>query len=201
MLPRHLQTVERRIHNADIRALRLSLSEAGARARYLEHITKGRDNHVITQRIGDGLVHIIIRGHADRAARPRDQIHILGQQLPDTRTENSYGMCAADLHKAQMPVRLCRQAADFCHAFLGERPICFLQPFYRARRAVHLGEQGVRFVGVLFLDNLHGKPRMYEYIVPDLRLGQQHQRDIPRDPADFHLTYRVFNRQHFSWYG
>ena len=107
------QRVERRIDDADVGTLGLCLGEAGARARHFQHVAERHEDDVIAMGIGDGFVHVVVGRDADGAARAADERDVFGQQLADARAENRDGVRAADLHIAERPPDLGREAPDF----------------------------------------------------------------------------------------
>ncbi len=95
---RKIERVHRRNAEANVRAARAKAREALVSAGHAQHVPKAKERHVwhLCQRECQRNVRLI--GHADRAARPRNEAYLLGQQLPDSVAADGVRMRSADLH-------------------------------------------------------------------------------------------------------
>ena len=122
------ECVERRVDDADIRALCLCLGKAGMRARHLQHIAERCDDDIRHPRIRNRRVDVVVRRHADRAAGPRDQLDALGQNLPQSRAKNRNRVRTADLHNADALAPCRENAAQIRDNLRGSLPCVLCAP-------------------------------------------------------------------------
>ena len=73
-----------------------------ARTRDTEHVAEGREDHVRQTSKIKGPVYIRNRGHADGAARTRDEAQVFRKKPADAVAPDGVGVGAADLHEGHL---------------------------------------------------------------------------------------------------
>jgi hypothetical protein len=106
VLARELQRVERRVHHAHVSAARLGVEQRAVRGRHAQHVAEGREDHLGALGDRDRVVLATHRYDAHRAARPVDQLDLVGQQVLDAVLVDGVRVPAADLHQLVAAARL-----------------------------------------------------------------------------------------------
>ncbi len=104
ILRRDPQRVERRVHEADVGAFRFGFEQVALAPRDPHHVAKGSEDHPGLFRHGDGIVDPAHGNHADRAARPVDELHGGRQDVFDPVAVDGVGVAAAYLHELEVVV-------------------------------------------------------------------------------------------------
>ena len=97
-----LNSVERRIYDPNVGALRLSKRKTRTRAGNFEHIAEGDDDCIGLECVSDRLVDVLIVGDADGATGTADELDVGRQNLSNAGAENGDGMSAAHFHQSNL---------------------------------------------------------------------------------------------------
>ncbi len=102
---RQIHGVQRRVNNPHVRALRLEPQQVAVGPGNTEHIAKRTKDDVGSR--GDRLspVNRLQRGHADRTARPVNQLDAVRQERVEAVLHDAVRLAAADLHDGPGPGR------------------------------------------------------------------------------------------------
>ena len=96
-----LYRVQGGVHDAHLGAGCRRFLERGLSSGDAHHVAKGGQHHFGELGEGDGLVHIPLGGHANRASGAGKQAQVGRHQLPDAELHDGVGVAPAKLHKGQ----------------------------------------------------------------------------------------------------
>ena len=101
MLPRDRQRIERRVDHAHIRAVGLGLQQALARSRHPHRVAERGEDHLRPFGQCHAVINAPHRQHADRAARPVHEFHLVRQHLLNAVAKYGVRVPAANFHDLQ----------------------------------------------------------------------------------------------------
>ena len=118
-----LERVERAVDDAHVGAAGLEGEQVRGGAGHAQHVAVAGEDDVRAGGDGEGLVDLLQRRHADRAAGPVDHPDALGQRLVDPLLDDRVRLAAADLHEGPRPGR---DPVDLGQELLGEHGVAVL---------------------------------------------------------------------------
>src|SRR5262249_15565433 len=107
----YLESIERRVDDTHITALRLHSKKVLMAARHTQHVAEGTEDQARPGRQLNGLVQNLDRRYTDETTRRVDERDACRQEFVNAEADDGVRLAAADFHQGPWPVRDIRNAS------------------------------------------------------------------------------------------